>query len=84
MPRKAYAGNTRKLLLAFDVGTTFSGISYSIMDPGQVPEIRPVTRYPEQGQVGADCKIPTEIYYDADGNIRAIGAEASREGIDDL
>ncbi|KAH6910170.1 hypothetical protein BKA70DRAFT_1147167 [Coprinopsis sp. MPI-PUGE-AT-0042] len=84
MPRKPYAGTTRKLLLAFDVGTTFSGISYSIMDPGQVSEIRPVTRYPGQGHVGADCKIPTEIYYDEDGNVRAIGAEASKEGIDDM
>ncbi|KAH6884053.1 hypothetical protein BKA70DRAFT_1205726 [Coprinopsis sp. MPI-PUGE-AT-0042] len=82
MPRKPYSGTTRKLLLAFDLGTTFSGISYSVMDPGQVPEIRPVTRYPGQGHVGADCKIPTEIYYDAGGNIRAIGAEASTEGID--
>lgn len=84
MPRKAYTGSRRKLLLAFDVGTTFSGISYSIMDPGQVPEIRPVTRYPGQGHVGADCKIPTEIYYDADGNVQAVGAEARRSGIQDI
>lgn len=26
--RRAYAGTARKLVLAFDVGTTFSGISY--------------------------------------------------------
>ncbi|KAH6910171.1 hypothetical protein BKA70DRAFT_1399153 [Coprinopsis sp. MPI-PUGE-AT-0042] len=85
MPRKAYPGPSRKLLLAFDVGTTFSGISYSIMDPGQIPEVRSVTRYPGPLElVGADCKIPTEIYYDAEGNVKAVGAEASKEGIDDV
>ena len=60
--RSVYRGQKRKLVLAFDVGTTFSGISYrfvdgrhtgassdifdnSILDPGQVPEIKPVTRF---------------------------------------
>ena len=62
--RSAYSGRTRKIVLAFDVGTTFSGISYrwsflstlvvkliadfephSILDPGQSPGIKAVTRY---------------------------------------
>ncbi|KAH6910166.1 hypothetical protein BKA70DRAFT_1560798 [Coprinopsis sp. MPI-PUGE-AT-0042] len=84
MPRRPYAGTSRKLLLAFDVGTTFSGISYSILDPGQIPEIRPVTRYPGQGHVGADCKIPTEIYYDSEGEVQAAGAEARQSNIEDI
>ncbi|KAH6910163.1 hypothetical protein BKA70DRAFT_1466549 [Coprinopsis sp. MPI-PUGE-AT-0042] len=54
------------------------------MDPGQIPDIRPVTRYPGQGHVGADCKIPTEIYYDSEGNVQAVGAEARRSGIEDI
>jgi hypothetical protein len=44
MPRQPYSGAYRKLVLAFDVGTTFSGISYSILDPGLVPEIKGVNR----------------------------------------
>ncbi|KAF6752179.1 hypothetical protein DFP72DRAFT_456544 [Ephemerocybe angulata] len=80
--RKVYTGNSRRLLLAFDIGTTFSGISYSILDPGTVPEIRPVTRYPSQEQVGGDSKIPTVIYYDAMGKSCAIGAETLKEGIE--
>ncbi|KAJ3521282.1 hypothetical protein NMY22_g12378 [Coprinellus aureogranulatus] len=80
--RKKYAGDARRLLLAFDIGTTFSGISYSILDPGIVPEIRPVTRYPCQEHVGGDSKIPTVIYYDTDGNVCAIGAETLKEGIE--
>ncbi|KAF5317081.1 hypothetical protein D9611_003545 [Ephemerocybe angulata] len=81
-PRKEYDGATRRLLLAFDIGTTFSGISYSILYPGKVPEIRPVTRYPSQEKAGGDSKIPTVIYYDKDGKPVAIGAETLKEGIE--
>ncbi|KAH9485830.1 Heat shock 70 kDa protein 12A [Psilocybe cubensis] len=80
--RPRYDGTQRKLVLAFDIGTTFSGISYSILDPGEVPEIRGVTRFPAQEHVGGDSKIPTIIYYDKQGDVRAVGAEAVREGIE--
>ncbi|KAJ2922261.1 hypothetical protein H1R20_g14832, partial [Candolleomyces eurysporus] len=81
-PRPKYEGTSRKLLLAFDIGTTFSGVSYSILDPGKVPEIRPVTRYPSQEHVGGDSKIPTVIYYDEAGKPCAIGAETLKDGIE--
>ena len=42
--RKPYSGSTRKLVIALDVGTTYSGISYSVLEPGEVSEILPVTR----------------------------------------
>ena len=45
MPLSRYSGYTRKLVLAFDVGTTYSGIGYAILDPGEVPKIQGVTRY---------------------------------------
>ena len=41
---KPYGGTTRKLVLAFDVGTTFSGVAYSILDPGEAPTVHPVQR----------------------------------------
>ncbi|KAG6885090.1 hypothetical protein C0993_005973 [Termitomyces sp. T159_Od127] len=66
-PRSPYNGAFKKLVLAFDVGTTYSGISY---------------RYPAQEQVGGDSKIPTIIYYDRQGNVRAVGAEALREDLE--
>jgi hypothetical protein len=43
--RKPYSGNTRSLVLAFDVGTTFSGVSYAILEPNEIPQIHGVTRY---------------------------------------
>ncbi|KAK0434093.1 hypothetical protein EV421DRAFT_1841511 [Armillaria borealis] len=72
--RKAYNGRHRMLVLSFDLGTTFSGISYSILDPGVVPEINGVTRFPFQ-DAGSDAKIPTIMYYDALGKLKAVGAE---------
>lgn len=45
MVRPAYVGDKRALVLAFDIGTTFSGISYVLLDPGQVPVINSVARY---------------------------------------
>ncbi|KAJ3549731.1 hypothetical protein NMY22_g777 [Coprinellus aureogranulatus] len=70
--RREYSGSTRKLVLAFDLGTTFSGISYR-----EVPEIKHVDRAPSQG-----TKVPSIIYYDTEGNPCAIGAEILKEGIE--
>ncbi|KAG2129861.1 uncharacterized protein EDB93DRAFT_1265156 [Suillus bovinus] len=81
LPREPYKGPTRKLVLAFDVGTTFSGVSYCMLDPGEVPVIRGVARYPAQERVGGDSKIPSILYYDLQGNVRAVGAEALQEHI---
>lgn len=33
------------MAIALDVGTTFSGVSYAILEPGEVPKIHGVTRY---------------------------------------
>ena len=43
--RTPYFGPSRKLVVALDVGTTFSGAAYAFLDPGEVPQIRPVTRH---------------------------------------
>lgn len=40
-----YQGTSRKLVLAIDIGTTYSGVSYCVLDPGEVPKILSVTRY---------------------------------------
>ncbi|TFK50888.1 hypothetical protein OE88DRAFT_1630336 [Heliocybe sulcata] len=74
--RRPYTGASRKLVLALDVGTTYSGISYTILDPGEVPQIRTVTKFPGQSTSGADSKVPSVLYYDANGALQAIGQEA--------
>jgi hypothetical protein len=39
-----YKGTTRKLVVALDVGTTFSAASYCLLEPGKVPVIRQVIK----------------------------------------
>ncbi|KAN0094933.1 hypothetical protein V8E55_003220 [Tylopilus felleus] len=75
---KPYTGPT-KLVVAFDVGTTFSGISYCILEQGQVPEIYGVRR--QQALVNGDAKVPSLLYYDKNGNVRAAGAEVLTESV---
>ncbi|PCH36683.1 hypothetical protein WOLCODRAFT_157381 [Wolfiporia cocos MD-104 SS10] len=71
-----YRGYTRKLILAFDVGTTYSGVAYALLDPGATPQIVGVTRFPGQESAVGDSKIPSILYYSSDGAVRACGAEA--------
>ncbi|PBK65457.1 hypothetical protein ARMSODRAFT_1006578 [Armillaria solidipes] len=81
--RLPYIGDSRKLLLAFDLGTTYSGISYSVLDPNIPPTIQPVTRYPSLEGTGSNAKIPTVICYDQNGRMTAAGAEAMSENAND-
>ncbi|GJE83953.1 hypothetical protein PsYK624_000260 [Phanerochaete sordida] len=74
--RLRYKGGTRKLVLAFDVGTTFSGVAYTILYPGLLPQTSEVTRFP--GQDSGDSRIPSVMYYTPTGQMRAAGAEARR------
>ncbi|KZT00295.1 uncharacterized protein LAESUDRAFT_764717 [Laetiporus sulphureus 93-53] len=81
-PLQPFRGFQRKLVLAFDVGTTFSGVSYAVLDPDEIPEIQNVTRFPGQENAAGDCKIPSILYYSQDGTVRAAGAEAALPGMD--
>ncbi|KAL4245026.1 hypothetical protein ABKN59_002860 [Abortiporus biennis] len=73
-PLNPFTGTLRKLVIAFDVGTTYSGIAYTILDPGEIPKIQAVTRFP--AQANGDFKIPSVLWYTQDGQLRAAGAEA--------
>jgi hypothetical protein len=43
--QSVYEGLSNRLVIAFDMGTTYSGVSYSILSPGEVPRVLSVTRY---------------------------------------
>ncbi|PCH36670.1 hypothetical protein WOLCODRAFT_92097 [Wolfiporia cocos MD-104 SS10] len=76
-----YNGLQRKLIIAFDVGTTYSGAAYAVLDPGIIPEIKNVTRYPGQENAVGDTKIPSVLYYNPDGTIHSVGAETDQPGM---
>jgi hypothetical protein len=44
LKRKPYDGLTRQLVLAFDIGTTYSGISFCILQPGETPQTQSVMK----------------------------------------
>ncbi|KAF9817090.1 hypothetical protein IEO21_03672 [Rhodonia placenta] len=78
---RPYKGPTRKLVIAFDVGTTYSGVAYALLNPGEVPRIQGVTRFPGQENAAGDSKVPSILYYNPDGSVKAIGAEAALPSI---
>jgi len=39
------------------------------------------TRFPAQETISGDSKIPTIIYYDKNGHVKPVGAEATDDGI---
>ena len=41
---KAYDGIQAKLVIAFDIGSTFSGVSYVFLIPHEIPVIHGVTK----------------------------------------
>ena len=43
--RKLYTGLRPKLVVAIDIGTTFSGVSYALLEPRQLPVIRGVSQW---------------------------------------
>ncbi|KAK2464382.1 hypothetical protein APHAL10511_003529 [Amanita phalloides] len=69
--RKTYHGTQRRLVIAFDIGTTFSGVSYALLIPSEPPLIQGVTRFPGQQMVGGDSKIPSVVCYDSNFGIRS-------------
>ncbi|KAG9309474.1 hypothetical protein JVU11DRAFT_10444 [Chiua virens] len=80
LERKPYSGLTRQLVLAFDIGTTYSAISYCILQPGEVPQPQGVQKYPGRGQIG-DFKMPSIMYYDSKGNLQKVGYEALQDEV---
>ncbi|KAF9783743.1 hypothetical protein BJ322DRAFT_876964 [Thelephora terrestris] len=71
MTRTPYNGTSRKLVLAFDIGTTYSGAAYAFLDPGEVPQIHSVTKYLGNPKAGS-AKVPSILYYDRNGNFRGV------------
>lgn len=68
----------RQLIIAIDLGTTYSGASYCILEPGKRPKIEDVRAWP--GQPSHLSKIPSVVTYDTNKIPRFFGAEA--EGSD--
>lgn len=56
-------------------------VSYAILEPGEVPKIHGVTRFPGQENVAGNSKIPSILFYNKKGELQAAGAEADDAGL---
>ena len=75
--RKPYTGQRRSLVLALDIGTTFSGVSYAILEPGEVPKIHGVTRFVlirdiERARSQTFCRFPGQEHVAGNSKIPSI------------
>ncbi|KAH8117904.1 hypothetical protein DFH11DRAFT_865015 [Phellopilus nigrolimitatus] len=77
--RQSYKGSQLGIVIGIDVGTTFSGVSYAILRPGQVPDVLPVTRF--SGGSTDVHKIPSVIFYDDKLAIKAIGPSTTVDSV---
>jgi molecular chaperone DnaK (HSP70) len=46
--RESYSGSTKRLIIAIDVGTTFSAASFCVLQPNKVPKFEEVLRWTQQ------------------------------------
>ncbi|KAG9043148.1 hypothetical protein FS837_009947 [Tulasnella sp. UAMH 9824] len=83
--RSTYWGSKSILAIAIDVGTTFSGASYTFLKAGEVPEIYDVSGFKGQENKQSNSKVPSVLFYTPSGELVACGAETkklrSRKGI---
>ncbi|KAG8918710.1 hypothetical protein FRC02_002157, partial [Tulasnella sp. 418] len=73
--RAPYRGSGTSLVISIDFGTTFSGSSWALLEPQQIPEVIDVSGYAGQEFQASSTKVPTVIYYDTSGEVRAAGGE---------
>jgi len=55
--RSVYSGTSRRLVIALDIGTTFSGAAYALLDPGEVPQIQSVTKQASPKVTNPQCAL---------------------------
>ncbi|KDQ12480.1 hypothetical protein BOTBODRAFT_176419 [Botryobasidium botryosum FD-172 SS1] len=65
-----------KLVIAFDIGTTYAAVAFVHLYKGGKKVIDRVTKWPGQKQA-QQSKIPSKIYYDKNGQAQAFGAEVN-------
>ncbi|KAG8755538.1 hypothetical protein FRC14_003961 [Serendipita sp. 396] len=71
---QVYQGE-EKIIVAIDLGTTHTAVSFAHAYPGSVVDVRMVTRWKGQPEAAGDSKIPTIVAYEQ-GKLVACGAEA--------
>ncbi|KAK2462918.1 hypothetical protein APHAL10511_005116 [Amanita phalloides] len=83
MSTKSSSRQSARVVLGFDIGTAYSGISYSILDP-RVPgheTVKRVNNFDAQ-EDSSSTRTPSLIYYNSQGAWRSAGDAALTRGIE--
>ncbi|KIM20152.1 hypothetical protein M408DRAFT_334110 [Serendipita vermifera MAFF 305830] len=67
-----------RIVVAMDIGTTHSAVSFAYFSPGSRPQGKMVAHWPGQPHWSGAAKIPTLVSYKA-GKAQSHGTEAERE-----
>lgn len=94
--RSAHKGPD-SLVIAIDVGTTYSGASFVFLRRGQVPKIRNVTKYARpyldvkspltcnrfrgQDRRRESARVPSVLVYDEQGRLKHCGAQVAEDEV---
>ncbi|KAG9009252.1 hypothetical protein FRB90_008496, partial [Tulasnella sp. 427] len=76
--RSTYQGSRPMLVIAIDVGTTFSGAAYTILRAGKPPEVYNVNGYKGQENKEGNSKVPSVLFYSPSGELLACGSEVRK------
>jgi len=55
------SGPSRKLIVALNIETTFSGVAYAFVDPGEIPIIRSLTGVPPIDRSSNEVFLPETL-----------------------
>ncbi|CAE6432301.1 unnamed protein product, partial [Rhizoctonia solani] len=72
-----------KILLSIDIGLTHSSVSFAYLENGADQILHSVTKWPGQGMLNTEGLIPTLVWYDANDEAVAVGAEAQLRHIEE-
>ncbi|KAE8210218.1 hypothetical protein CF327_g5884 [Tilletia walkeri] len=70
---EAYRGALTKIIVCIDIGTTNSGASYCLLEPGKAPKVYDTGTYPHAPR--GSYKAPSLVAFDRTGKCVAIGSE---------
>ncbi|KAG8731228.1 hypothetical protein FRC11_004684 [Ceratobasidium sp. 423] len=64
-----------RIIIGIDIGSTQSAVAFAYLPKGGTQVVHRVTQWPGSSQ----SKIPTQIWYDQNGNAKSYGANATSE-----
>ncbi|KAG8917157.1 hypothetical protein FRC02_003321 [Tulasnella sp. 418] len=73
--RQPYQGEQISLVISIYLGTTYSHVAWALLEPNQVPQTHIVTGFIGLEDCPSSAAIPSVLFYDQEGRLRAAGTQ---------